>query len=648
LPEDSSPLLESEWTIRDALDLYLVEQWSAGYFGVSSSGDMIIRPDPSAEASISFPRIIERTRQHGLGPPLLIRFQDLLRHRVRVLNEAFLSAIKEFGYGNRYFTVYPIKVNQLREVVEEILDAGIPYETGLETGSKPEIYAATAVHSRGNGPIVCNGYKDENYIRTVLLNTKMGKTAFLVIEKLAEIDTIIRLANELEVEPEIGIRIRLVTEGSGNWARSGGEQAKFGLSAAEIVKAVQILEEAGLKKCFRLLHFHIGSQIPDIQTIKSAVREASRYYAKLKKMGCRIEYLDVGGGLAVDYDGSHSSLHSSMNYTVEEYARDVVYNIQDICQSEGVEEPCILSESGRALTAYHSVLVVRAFGSTRKAEDRISVRLPDPDHKLVRDLLDIEGNLQKSNLVESWHDLVQIKDQSNKMFEVGILGLETKASVEILFWRIADKIRSSMRHTQDSTDSLEGLDEHLADQHICNFSVFQSLLDHWALGQVFPVVPLHRLNERPLVQSTLVDITCDSDGKVTNFIDLTDTGATLPLHQFGDQPYYLGIFLTGAYQDIMGDIHNLFGRVNEIHVFSDENEPDGFYIEEKIKGNTIADVLSLTQFDRKDLVKRVKSEIDRAVRQKRIRPSEGVLLVDEYRNGLDDLTYLVLPESGLA
>jgi arginine decarboxylase len=535
-------------------------------------------------------------------------------------------------------------VNQLREVVEEILDAGIPYQSGLEVGSKAEIFAAIAVHSESSGPIICNGYKDENYVRTALLGSKLGKTVILVIEKLSELEIIIRLAQEMKVEPEVGLRVRLVTEGSGNWARSGGEQAKFGLSTPEIIRALQILEEAGLKHCFRLIHFHIGSQIPDIQTIKNAVREASRYYAKLKKKGYQIEYLDVGGGLAVDYDGSQSSFHSSMNYSVEEYARDVVYNIKDICLSEDVTEPTIISESGRAQVAYHSVLVVRVFGSTRKVGDRIPPELPDPDHKLVKDLVEIENNLNESNLAETWHDLIQIRSQSNKMFDVGILSLEAKASIEMLFWNITEKISGYVRNGIESTESLEGFEEHVSDQHICNFSVFQSLLDHWALGQVFPVVPLHRLDEKPSVQSTLVDITCDSDGKVTSFIDLSDLNTSLPLHQFGDDPYYLGIFLTGAYQDIMGDIHNLFGRVNEIHVFLDRTEPDNFYIEEKIRGNSIADVLSLTQFNSTDLVKRLKTQVDQAIREKRIRPSEGVTLIDEYNQGLQDQTYLVFTD----
>jgi arginine decarboxylase len=633
------------WSIEDSIDLYLIERWGAGYFRVNGEGHMVVTPTQDPEKAISVYRVLEEALQQGLSAPLLVRFQDILRHRVQGLNEAFLRAIDEYGYENGYRTVYPVKVNQLREVVEELLDAGKPYQLGLEAGSKPEIFAALAIHEERDTLIVCNGYKDRNYVRAALAGRKLGKQVIIAAEKLSEVAMIVRIARQMDVEPLVGLRMRLSTEGSGNWARSGGEQAKFGLSTAEVLAAIEMLREAGLESSLKLLHYHIGSQIPDILTIKDAVREISRYYAKLRKMGHNIEYLDVGGGLAVDYDGSRSTFHSSMNYSIEEYARDVVYNIQDVCQSENVPQPCILSESGRALVAHHSVLVVSAFGSIRKTPERLFAEVPEKNHKLVRDLLYTDEHLTEDNLLESWHDLVQVRQEAQKMFEVGVLGLEAKASIEILYWRIAEKIRRRLPVNGDAEipEELSDLENQLADQHICNFSVFQSLLDHWALEQVFPIVPIHRLNERPTVMSTLVDITCDSDGKVSKFIDLADVASALPLHPFRKgEPYYLGVFLTGAYQDIMGDNHNLFGRVNEVHVFLDDDEDEGFYIEERIEGSTIAEILASMQYEPKDLVKRIKAQVDEAIRSDRMKPNEGMKLLEEYKKGLEDKTYLLL------
>src|SRR5258708_7002313 len=477
-----------------------------------------------------------------------------------------------------------------------------------------------------------------------MLGRKLDKKVILIAEKLEEVRQITKIAAEMNVEPWIGMRVRLLSKGAGKWATSGGEHAKFGLSTAEILEAIAILREARMESAFKLLHFHIGSQIPDILTIKRAVREAAMYYAKLSKMGHPLEYLDVGGGLAIDYDGSRSTFHSSMNYSVEEYATDIVYNIMDVCDDEKVPHPNIVSESGRAIVAHHSVLVVQAFGAIEKTPLQ-PLTTTSIDHKLIRELIDINDSLTEAKLNESWHDLVQIKEQSQNMFEVGLLNLDVKARVEDLFWQIAEKIQGvvSSMDAEEVPDDVKNLKIELADQHICNFSVFQSLLDHWALGQLFPIVPIHRLNERPLFESTLVDITCDSDGKVSKYIDLNDVRDTLPLHEIrNDQPYYLGIFLTGAYQDIMGDIHNLFGRVNEVHVFLDEDEESGFYIEEEIPGQTIGEVLAMTQYDWRDLEKRMKQQIDAAIKQDRLRPTEGMRLLQDYERGLKDQTYLSL------
>jgi len=637
--EDSST--EAAWTTDDATALYMIDRWGAGYFSVDDKGRMTVAPLQDQGTRIALLDVVREAQDQGLRAPILIRFQDLLRHRVEGLNGAFNRAITEARYGGAYRGVFPIKVNQLREVVEEILDAGRPFNYGLEVGSKPEIFAGLAAHTDNESLVICNGYKDASYIRMAMIGRKLGKKIILVAEKLSEIRAIVRVAREMNVDPWIGMRVRLLSKGAGKWATSGGEHAKFGLSTAEILEAIGILRAAGMESSFRLLHFHIGSQIPDILTLKRAVREAARYYAKLHKMGHPLEYLDVGGGLAIDYDGSRSTFHSSMNYSIEEYAADVVYNIMDICDEERVPHPNIVSESGRAIVAHHSVLIVEAFGSIEKTPAEPFV-IQTEDHKLVRDLVGIEQQLSERNLTESWHDLIQLKEQAQTMFELGLLTLPVKARVESLFWQIAEEIvkLGSGLDPEEVPEELESLKMELADQHICNFSVFQSLLDHWALGQLFPIAPIHRLDEPPFSESTLVDITCDSDGKVSKYIDLNDVRETLPLHDIRNEPYYLGIFLTGAYQDIMGDIHNLFGRVNEVHVFLDDDEESGFYIEETIPGNTIAEVLAMTQYDPNDLAKKVKAQVDAAIKQDRLKPNEGMRLLADYERGLKDQTYL--------
>jgi arginine decarboxylase len=633
------------WSIEDANDLYLIDRWGSGYFDVGPDGCLRAAPVQERGQKISIFEVVqEAIRTENLKTPLLIRFQDILHHRVKTLNESFAAAIAEERYRGTYRGVFPIKVNQLREVVEELLEAGVKYHYGIEVGSKPEIFAALSLHTDNESLIVCNGYKDDAYIRTAMLGRKLGKKVILIAEKLSEVRAICRVAKELGVEPMIGLRVRLMTRGAGKWAESGGESAKFGLSTAEILQAADIMKDAGVASAFKLIHFHIGSQVPDIQIIKRAVREAARHYAKLRRAGYPIEYVDVGGGLAIDYDGSRSTFHSSMNYSVQEYARDVVHNIADVCDEERVPHPHIVSESGRAMVAHHSVLVVEAFGAIEKTQEA-KFELGADDHKLVKGLAYTLENLKVENLGESWHDIASAKEQAQTSFELGILELPVKARVEELFWDVAERIYQ-LASTLDPSEVPDGFDElkkQLADQYICNFSVFQSLLDHWALGAMFPVVPIHRLNERPTQQATLVDITCDSDGKVSKFIDLNDTQDTLALHPVNDgTPYYLGIFLTGAYQDIMGDIHNLFGRVNEVHVFLDDDEECGYYIEETIAGNTVADVLLMTQYDTRDLVAKVKAQVDGAIKQDRLKPTEGMRLLADYERGLKDQTYLSL------
>ena len=638
------PPMTPDWNIESAIELYNINRWGTGYFSINQAGNVEILPTKNPSAAIDIMEVIEDARDRGLTFPLVLRFQDLLQHRVETINLAFQSAINEFGYKSHYRGVFPIKVNQLREVVEEIFEAGRPFHLGIEAGSKPELLAALAVNNDPESLIICNGYKDSHFVRSALLGNKLGTRVIMVVEKLEELFQILAVSKEMGVEPMIGLRVRLQSKGSGKWATSGGENAKFGLSTADLVLASETLRKEGLAHCLKLVHFHVGSQVPDIGTIKRAVREAARFYSKLAKLGHDLGYLDVGGGLGVDYDGSNTAFDSSTNYTLQEYARDVVYNIMDVCDSEEVPHPVIVSESGRALVAHHSVLVVEAFGSIEKYDENAEVVACKGDHKLVRDMLDIEKNLTASNRTEMLHDAQEIKEQTLSMFNFGLMDLESKAKIEQAYWRIAARIVKLFQKQDPEEyvpDEAKELEVALGDQYVCNFSVFQSLLDHWALGQLFPVMPIHRLAEAPSRHATLVDITCDSDGKVSKFIDLQDVKETLPLHTLKPgEPYYIGFFLMGAYQDIMGDLHNLFGRVNEAHVFLDDDEEDGFYIEETIEGSTIAEVLSMTQWNQSDLIRRFKKQVDAAIKSDRLKPNEGMKLLTTYERSLKNYTYL--------
>jgi arginine decarboxylase len=636
----------NSWDIQAARNLYNIQSWGAKYFDINESGRVVSRPLQENGASVDLNDVIEEARARGLKFPLLIRFQDILRHRVEAINLAFRAAIKEFNYQGQYRGVFPIKVNQLREVVEEILDAGKPYHFGLEVGSKPELFAGLALQNQIGSLIVCNGYKDAGFIKMALLGIKLGKKVIMVVEKLEELRQIIALSRQMGVEPILGIRARLLAKGAGKWAESGGENAKFGLSTAELLAAVETLHAENLGHCFKLLHFHIGSQVPDILTVKKAVQEAARFYAKLHKMGFEIEYVDVGGGLGVDYDGSRSAFDSSTNYTLQEYANDIVYYIGDVCNQEKVPHPDIISESGRAIVAHHSVLIVDVFGSIEKNRPEREISCADNEHPLVRELCDIRKNLHKLNRLEAWHDAFERKDDAHSMFMLGLLELPDKAKIESLYWEISREVVATFKGQAYIPEEIRKLEDSLGDQYLCNFSVFQSLLDHWALGQLFPIMPVNRLDEPPVREATLVDITCDSDGQINKFIDLHDVRDTLPLHALSkngngaSEPYYLGFFLMGAYQDIMGDLHNLFGRVNEVHVFLEPDEPSGYYVEEIIEGTTIVQALSSVQYDENELKRQMKAQVDEAIKSDRMKPNEAMRLLDEYERGLKDYTYL--------
>lgn len=651
---DSVTSVDASWSLEDADVAYHIDTWGSPYYFINKQGNVAVRPLEGSEMEIDLLAVIEEVRARGVQLPVLFRFQDLLRRRVVELNEHFRRAIAEFEYTNVYQGVYPIKVNQLHEVVLEILDAGEPYNFGLECGSKAELLAALPHLDRDDRLLICNGYKDSTMIGMILTGQSLGKKVMPIIEKYYEYEELMAEADRRGIVPRFGVRARLSTAGSGRWAESGGDASKFGVPIPQILTIVDDLHRRGTPESLELVHFHIGSQITDINTLKGAVREATRVYAKLVKMGLGARYIDVGGGLGVNYDSVDSGLDQSINYTVQEYVNGVVYTIKEICDIEGVAHPIIVSESGRALTAHHSVLVVGVLGATRKDLDLPLPDVGDTDEPVNRELADLletlatvrrdttRGERQRiARFLEIFHDAVEKRGDADQLFALGYLTLEDKGKAETLYWTLMRELLAGLssfdRHSLPT--DLYQLEDLLVDQYLCDFSVFQSMLDHWAIGQLFPIMPLHRLNEQPDRRGTLVDLTCDSDGKIDRFIGDDGAEQFLPLHSLDGNPYYLGCFLMGAYQDILGDMHNLFGRVNEVHVYGDDEEPGNFYIETMIAGTTVREALSLVQYSPSDLRKRMDALIREKVKSKTIRPKLGVELLDRYVDALKEYTY---------
>jgi arginine decarboxylase len=634
------------WSIEKSSQHYNVAGWGAGYFSINERGHVVVHPHGQPGPVIDLMDVVEDIRERQLGFPCVVRFQDVLRDRVKVINEAFGKAVAEMGYAGKYLGVYPIKVNQMREVVEEILDAGAPWHYGLEAGSKGELLIVLGHNVDPEALTICNGYKDEEFMRLALLGRKLGRKVIVVIEKLSELPHLLRVAEEMGVEPMIGLRSKLTTRGAGKWEGSSGDFAKFGLTVPEMIHAVRILKEAGKEHCAKLLHFHVGSQLTDIRVVKDAVNEGARVYAKLRRMGLGIEYLDVGGGLGVDYVGTRTAIHAaSTNYTTEEYCADVVYNVQRICANEQVPEPHIVSESGRAVVAHHSCVIIPIFGHIEigAPEEIAAANQPqEGEPRVVREMREIVGSLKPANKAETYHDAVAKKEEALQMFKLGILGLEERAVVESLFWKLCRGLVEMNRGKKRLPRETRDLGDKIADQYMANFSLFQSAPDHWAFDQLFPIVPLHRMDEAPTRDCTIVDITCDSDGKIDRFIEgEAGVDETLALHSLRPgEPYYLGMFLTGAYQDIMGDLHNLFGRVNEVHVFVDDDDPEDFYLEEVIPGDTIEQVLKQVLYEPSDLARRVKSALEARTKEGALRPKEGVQLADFYEQVMKGYTYL--------
>ncbi|MEK6624084.1 MAG: biosynthetic arginine decarboxylase [Bdellovibrionota bacterium] len=631
-----------KWTKEEADSVYGHSRWGEGFFDINDKGHLVVLPNKnSKDIKIDVYEVIEEMKAQKLAFPAVIRFHDILRSQVKNLNRAFREVIEEAEYEGRYIGVYPIKVNQLREVVEEVVDAGSPYDFGLEAGSKPELLAVMALNTNQQALTILNGYKDEDYMRLALLGRQLDRSMIVVIEKTSELHTLLRLSKEMGVRPLIGIRGKMSIKGFGKWENSSGDRAKFGLTMAEIMNVVNTLKSEGLGDCLKLFHFHIGSQISNIRAVKDAVTECVRIYSELYKMGIPFEYFDVGGGLGVDYDGSNSTSLSSKNYSMTEYASDIVYGVKQVCDLAGVPHPNIVSESGRAITAHHSCVITNVIGKIDPANVSFSTRKVTGEHVLVTNMRDLDEYLTEKNMQEVWNDASKLKDDCLNAFQLGVLGLEERAKVETLYWQIAKKIYLLAKDKEQIPEIFSSLFDLISSQYLCNFSVFQSAADSWAIHQLLPVMPVHRLDERPLSSSALADITCDSDGKIDQFMGADGICKTLPLHDLKDgEDYYLGIFMTGAYQDVMGDMHNLFGRLNEVHVFADDDDPTDFYIEETIRGGSSRQVLSTMQYNPDFMAATVKRSIDGQVKRGKVTPRQGVKLVDFYEECLDSYTYL--------
>lgn len=633
----------SHWTIADAEELYRVKRWGAGYFEIGDNGNLHITPSQNNDSlRIDFKAVLDEIRAEGIQFPVVVRFHDILRAQVEKLNQVFRDTIKAADYKAKYLGVYPVKVNQMREVVEEVVDAGEPYQFGLEAGSKAELLTVMAYNTNPGALTILNGYKDEEFMRLAFMGLSMGRRIIVVIEKFSELHMIARLSKELGITPEIGLRAKMSVKGRGKWEGSGGDRAKFGLSNSELVAAVRYLKNEGLDQYLKLLHFHIGSQLTDIRSVKDAITEGARIYSELRNLGADLEFVDVGGGLGIDYDGSASTNDSSRNYSIKEYVGDIVYGMQEICDAEGVPHPNLVSESGRALTAHHSCVVTEIVGEIKPQSSQIEIASDPKEHYIVSNIRELSENLDKyPNSQEVYNDAADWKEQAINAFKLGVLNLEQLATVETLYWQIMDTVSTRLETARFVSEELKEIETQMASQYLGNFSVFQSAADTWAIDQVLPVVPITRMDEEPTVTCSLVDITCDSDGKIDKFIGEEGTAATIKMHSLkADEKYYVGLFLTGAYQDVMGDMHNLFGRLNEVHIFSYDDDPEDFYIEEIVRGSSVESVLNIMQYHPKAMAQDVKRVIDKQISEGKIKPRDGVKLIDFYEACLDGYTYL--------
>ena len=627
-----------KWRIEDSAELYNINGWGLKYFSINDKGHVAVTPREGS-ASVDLKELMDELQVRDVTSPVLLRFPDILDNRIEKISKCFQQAADEYGYTAKNFIIYPIKVNQMRQVVEEIVSHGKKFNIGLEAGSKPELHAVLAINTDENSLIICNGYKDENYVELALLAQKMGRRIFLVVEKLNELRLIADISKRLKIRPNIGIRIKLASSGSGKWEESGGDGSKFGLNSSELLEALDFLEKAKMTDCLKLIHFHIGSQITKIRRIKNALKEASQFYVQLQNMGFHVEFVDIGGGLGVDYDGTRSSSsESSMNYSIQEYVNDSVSALVDACAKNNLPQPNIITESGRSLTAHHSVLVFEVLETTSLPIWDEKEELGENPHELVDELYKIWDNMNQPRLLESWHDALQIREEALDLFGLGLLDLRTRAQIEQLFWSVArevNEIASDMKHAPEELRKISKL---LPDKYFCNFSLFQSLPDSWSIAQLFPIMPISRLDERPDRTATIQDITCDSDGKINNFISSHGANSHLAVHALNNkEPYYIGVFLVGAYQEILGDMHNLFGDTNAVHV---SVYKDRYEIDQVIDGETVAEVLDYVQFSPKKLVRSVETWVTSSMKAGIITPEEGREFLSNYRSGLYGYTYL--------
>ncbi len=627
------------WRIEDSAELYNINGWGRQYFSINSKGNVAVTPR-EGYASVDLREVMDELQVRDITSPVLLRFPDILDNRIEKISKCFAIASKQYNYKGQNYIIYPIKVNQMRPVVEEIVTHGEKFNIGLEAGSKPELHAVLATNIKENALIICNGYKDKTYIELALLAQKMGRRIYIVVEKLNELRIISEVAKRMNLRPNVGLRIKLASSGSGKWETSGGDQSKFGLNSAELLEALDYMDRNKMTDCLKLIHFHIGSQITKIRFIKNAIREATQFYVQLRQMGFEVEFMDIGGGLGVDYDGTRNSASgSSMNYSIQEYANDAVSAIVDACEKNGLRQPNVINESGRSLTAHHSVLVLEVLETTQLPIWKDNKEISEDDHELIRELYNIWDRLDQQNILESWHDALQIREEALDLFSLGLVDLRTRAQMEELFWSIAREVGDIAHGMRHAPEELRKVSKMIPDKYFCNFSLFQSLTDSWAIDQVFPIIPLSRLDEKPSRTCTVQDITCDSDGKIAYYISPSGTTAgSLPVHPVKPgEPYYLGVFLVGAYQEILGDMHNLFGDTNAVHI---SVYKDRYEIDRIIDGETVADVLDYVQFNPKKLVRNVEAWVTASMKEGKISPEEGREFLSNYRSGLYGYTYI--------
>ena len=627
-----------KWRIEDSEELYNIKGWGVNYFGINDKGHVYVTPKKNS-VQVDLQEVVDYLSTRHVTAPVLLRFPDILDNRIEKTDQCFRRAEKEYNFEGEHFIIFPVKVNQMRPVVEEIISHGKRYNLGLEAGSKPELHAVLATNMDSDSLIICNGHKDQNFIELALLAQKMGKRVFLVVEKLPELEIIARTAEKLGVRPNIGIRIKLASSGAGKWSESGGDASKFGLNSSELLLALQKLDKMGMGDCLKLIHFHIGSQITKIRHISTALREAAQFYVQLHSMGYPVQFVDCGGGLGVDYDGTRSSnSESSVNYSIQEYVNDCIYTFAEAANNSNIPHPNIITEGGRSLTAHHSVLIIDVLESASMPQMPEDFQPGKEDHKLVHDLTEIWDGLSTRSMLEDWHDAEDIREEALDLFRHGIIDLKTRAQIESLYWAISHEIAELAHHQKHVPDELRKLDKQMADKYFCNFSLFQSMPDSWGIDQLFPIMPIARLNEQPTRSAQLQDITCDSDGKITAYVNGGQQTSYIPLHPIREgEHYYIGVFLVGAYQEILGNMHNLFGDTNAVHISVDENN---YTIEQFIDGETVADVLEYVQYDPKKLVRRLEIWVSRAIKDGKITDTEGKEFISNYRAGLYGYTYL--------